>query len=93
MGCLKRIACEVGSISKRTIWFCFQVVVLYIYFWYWCLKKAYVVLFGEDPKIRRMDAAKIGKNLVKCVATGENVTLESLWEKQTCVITFLRRFG
>jgi len=40
-----------------------------------------------------MDVPKIGKNLIKCVATGENVTIESLWKEQTCVITFLRRFG
>jgi len=40
-----------------------------------------------------MDVAKIGKNMLKSVATGESISVESLWEKQACVITFLRRFG
>lgn len=42
---------------------------------------------------KAIDIAKIGKNLVKSVSTGENVSLESLWKDQTVVITFLRRFG
>jgi len=42
---------------------------------------------------KAIDIAKIGKNLVKNVATGENVALETLWKDQTCMITFLRRFG
>lgn len=40
-----------------------------------------------------MDLNKIKNNLVKSVATGEDVKLESFWEKQTCVILFMRRFG
>lgn len=40
-----------------------------------------------------MDVSKVAKTMVKSVASGEMVALGSLWEKQTCVITFLRRFG
>jgi len=40
-----------------------------------------------------MDIAKIAKTLVKSVATGENVAIESFWQAGPCVITFLRRFG
>lgn len=40
-----------------------------------------------------MDLAKIAKNLVKCVTTGESVSLESLWKDKACVMIFLRRFG
>lgn len=40
-----------------------------------------------------MDLNKIKNNLVKSVASGEDVKLESFWEKQTCVILFMRRFG
>lgn len=41
----------------------------------------------------RMDIAKVSKNIIKCVATGEMVELQSLWAKQTAVVVFLRRFG
>jgi len=37
--------------------------------------------------------AKIGKNLVKSVTTGQEVALETFWQDKPCVITFLRRFG
>lgn len=51
------------------------------------------IQLGNQQKIGDMELAKIAKNLVKCVSTGENIALESFWQKQACVITFLRRFG
>ncbi|CAG2244596.1 FAM213B [Mytilus edulis] len=38
-----------------------------------------------------MELSKIAKNLVKCVTTGENVAIETFYQKQPCVITFMRR--
>lgn len=40
-----------------------------------------------------MDLSKIANNLVRNVANGEMVKLSSFWEKETCIIHFLRRFG
>ncbi|ELU07388.1 hypothetical protein CAPTEDRAFT_223254 [Capitella teleta] len=37
-------------------------------------------------KMAAVDLAKIGKNLVKCVSTGEMVPLESLWQDKACVL-------
>jgi len=84
---------SLGGFCRSFIWFWFKAVVVYVYVCYWCLKKGYILLFGEGHNNMAMDVSKIGKNLIKCVATGENVTIESLWKEQTCVITFLRRFG
>jgi len=53
----------------------------------------YILFIGEGKTKMAMDVSKIGKNLIKSVATGENIAIESLWKDQTCVITFLRRFG
>jgi len=75
---------RVGGLCRSCIWFWFKAVVE---------KNSYIFLFGEGHNNMAMDVSKIGKNLIKCVATGENVTIESLWAEQTCVITFLRRFG
>ncbi|CAC5360041.1 PRXL2B [Mytilus coruscus] len=38
-----------------------------------------------------MELSKIAKNLVKCVTTGENVAIETFYQKQPCIITFMRR--
>lgn len=46
-----------------------------------------------NKQIEEMELAKIAKNLVKCVTSGESIAVESFWQKQPCVITFLRRFG
>jgi len=39
------------------------------------------------------DMAKVGANVLKNAATGESVELQSLWQNQTVVLFFLRRFG
>ncbi|XP_059185078.1 prostamide/prostaglandin F synthase [Centropristis striata] len=40
-----------------------------------------------------VDLSRVGKNLLKSGETGESVELQSLWQQQTVVLFFLRRFG
>ncbi|CAB3364056.1 Hypothetical predicted protein [Cloeon dipterum] len=48
----------------------------------------------EDPQTSiKMEIKNIASNLIKNVATGESVAMSSVWEKQTSVIIFFRRWG
>lgn len=38
-------------------------------------------------------AQEIGKYSIKCVSTGQNVAIETLWQEKTCVVMFFRRFA
>lgn len=40
-----------------------------------------------------MNLSKLATTQLKSVATGETVSLGSLWADQPTVVTFLRRFG
>jgi len=47
----------------------------------------------KKVKMVATELAAIAKNLVKNVANGEKVALESFWAEQSCVLIFLRRFA
>jgi len=40
-----------------------------------------------------MDLAKIASNVITAVGSTKSVPLSSLWESQSVVVVFLRRFG
>jgi len=40
-----------------------------------------------------VDLARVGKNLLKSSDAGESIELQSLWQDQSVVLFFLRRFG
>ncbi|KAF4529682.1 hypothetical protein B566_EDAN010768 [Ephemera danica] len=54
---------------------------------------AFYVVREEETIPIEMEVKNIATNLIKCVSTGETVTMESLWKNETCVIIFFRRWG
>ena len=53
------------------VWLTYKAVCLYAGLWIWFANQIFIFLFGVSSSTGDMDVAKISKNLLKSVSTGQ----------------------